>query len=319
MASQLPKIVVAEPYSDAALDRLREVGEVVVLRESSPAALLAEIDNARALLVRAKAHVTARIINAAPNLRVIGRASPTVDHIDLRAARRKSISVVYSPNAAVEASAEFVLGLLLMQRRRLSTLDLQLRGGMFENLRRPTGYRIGLSTIGFLGLDAVGRRVAEVLHRSFAPRLICLPVDDSVALPDFVERVDDEALAAGSDALCVFVNSTRKYKHYLNAAWFARMRPNAIVINTSKGAIVDTDALAAALESRQLGGAALDVFESEPLPGNHPIRKAPNCTLTPHVAGATLDAVEGRYDVADDVIRILRGEPPTYPVDLPSD
>gem|GEM_PF-3145230 len=319
MTTTLPKIVVAEPYSETALDRLREVGHVVVLPESSPEALLAEIDNARALLVRAKAHVTARIIDAAPELRVIARASPTVDHIDLRAARRKSISVVYSPNAAVESSAEFVVGLLLAHRRRIPYLDLQLRGGKFENLRRPMGYRLGLSTVGFLGMDAVGQRVAEVLHNSFAPDLIALPLDDSIGLPSCVTLVDEETLLGRADVLCIFVSTTRKHKHFINAERLAKMRSSALIINTSKGAIIDTTALAAALEARQVGGAALDVFENEPLPGNHPIRRAPNCLLTPHVAGATLDAVEGRYDVADDVIRILRGEAPSYPADLPLD
>jgi len=315
----LPKIVVAEPYSETALERLRQVGNVVVLPESSPDALLAEIDTARALLVRAKAHVTARIIDAAPELKVIGRASPTVDHIDLRAARRKSISVVYSPNAAVESSAEFVVGLLLTHRRRIPFLDLQVRGGKFENLRRPMGYRLGLSTIGFLGMDAVGQRVAEVLHCGFEPKLMCLPLEDSTSLPDCVTEVDEATLLERSDVICVFAAMTRKYKHFINAERLARMRSSAMIINTSKGAIIDTTALAAALEARQIGGAALDVFENEPLPGNHPIRKAPNCLLTPHVAGATLDAVEGRYDVADDVIRILRGESPSYPADLPAD
>ncbi|HPF39865.1 MAG TPA: NAD(P)-dependent oxidoreductase [Phycisphaerae bacterium] len=305
------KIVVAEPFSEDAIARLEEVGRVEILEDSSPNALIEALEGAHALLVRAKAHVTARVINAAPDLKVIGRASPTVDHIDLRAAGRREIRVVYSPTAAVDSCAEFALAMLLSLRRRLSYYDQQLRQGKFDALRMPTELSIGATRIGILGIDPVAERFGQALQSAFGCEL---RVHDpwGVTPETFTaESVGLETLLRESDALCVFVKPHRDTRGLLNADLLSLMRPTSLLVNLSRG-IVDTTALAAALSERRIGGAALDAYESDPLASDHPIRRAPNCILTPHIAGMTIDAIEGRYGVAEDVIRVLQGATPHH-------
>lgn len=305
------RIVVAEPYSKEAIARLEEVGQVEILTDSSPDALIAALENAHALLVRAKAHVTARVINAAPHLKVIGRASPTVDHIDLRAAGRRDIRVVYSPTAAVNSCAEFALAMLLALRRRLSFYDQQLRQGKFDALRLPTEFSIGATCVGILGVDAVAEQFGRALQSAFGCRI--LVHDPLGARPESFEAdaVDLETLLHASDAVCVFLKPHRDTRGFLNAERLGLMRPTSLLVNLSRG-VVDTTALAAALAERRIAGAALDAYESDPLASDHPIRRAPNCILTPHVAGVTIDAVEGRYGVAEDVIRVLKGAAPHH-------
>ena len=309
-------IVVAEPFDSLAVDRLRQVGEVSLLPDSTPEALIAAVPKADALLIRSKAHVTARIIDAAPNLKVIGRASPTIDHIDLHAAQRRQISVVYSPEAATNSAAEFALGLILASNRRIPFLNRQLRERKFETLRKPERHEIGRQTIGLLGLDPVGRKLGKILHAAFQPNIIYHDPEGRTPEGFEAQAVDLATLLAESDVLSVHLPLTRETRGLLNIEALAKMKTSAILINTSRGGLIDTLALAKALKSHAVAGAALDVFETEPLPNNHPLRKAPNCILTPHVAGITLDASAGRFDVADDVVRVLNGQPPQFPVPM---
>jgi D-3-phosphoglycerate dehydrogenase len=311
-------IVVAEPFDPRAVARLEEVGRVTVLADSSPATLVAALPDADALLVRGKAHVTARIIDAAPRLKVIGRASPTIDHIDLRAARRRSIHVVYAPHVAVSSMAEFTLGLILSLHRRILFLDRSVRDGEFESLRAPAGRELCNTTLGLLGLDPVAERLGRMVTSAFDMPVICH--DPAGRAPaDFTARaVGFDELLAESDIISLHLGLGPATRGAINAQSLAKMKPTALLVNAARGPLVDCTALAQALRKKAIAGAALDVFDSEPLPQDHPLRKAPNCILTPHVAGATLDASSERFTVAEDVVRVLTGQPPTYPATLPT-
>jgi D-3-phosphoglycerate dehydrogenase len=312
------QIVVAEPFDPGAVARLEEIGQVNVLEDSAPDTLIAALPQADALLVRSKAHVTARIIDAAPRLKVIGRASPTVDHIDLRAARRRQIHVVYSPHAAVASAAEFTLALILAIQRRVPFLNRQLREGHFETLRKPVSREMRHETLGLLGLDPVAERLGQMCSAAFGLAIIYHDPFGGSPGSFTGQAVDLDTLLVESDILSVHLPLLAKTRGLLNSERIAKMKTSAVLVNTSRGGVIDTVALARALKSRALGGAALDVFETEPLPANHPLRRSPNCILTPHVAGITLDASSSRFDVADDVVRVLSGEPPCFPVELPS-
>lgn len=312
------RIVVAEPYSSEAVSCLEEVGTVTLLDDAGPESLMSAVATADALLVRTKAHVTAKIINSAPNLKVIGRASPTMDHIDLRAAKRRDIHVVYSPRAAVDSSAEFTLALMLAMHRRLCFYDTQLRKGNFDTVRQPAGHELGRKTVGLLGIDPVADRLGGIISTAFGSRLIYHDPFGQRPTGFEGEAVGLDALLQNADILSIHLRLAPETRGLINAGRLREMKPSAILINTSRGAVVDNKALAEALEKEALAGAALDVFESEPLPGNHPLRDAPNCILTPHISGATLDATAGRFNVAEDVVRVLKGEAPKYPVAMPS-
>ncbi len=308
------RIVVAEPYAPDAVARLEVVGDVTVLKDSAPDTLIGALPEADALLVRTKTHVTARIIKAAPKLRVIGRASRTLDHIDLRAAGHRDISVVYAPLAAVASTAEFALGLMLALHRQIPSLDRQLRDGKFESVRKTAGHELGRQTFGLLGADSVAGALCRMISAAFGCRI--LQNDPLGGEVEGAEPVDLDTLLAESDILSVHLRLTSDTRGFLNGDRIAGMKSSALLVNVTRGATVDTTALAEALRKRHVAGAALDVFETEPLPQDHPLRQAPNCLLTPHVSGLTIDASEGRFDVADDVVRVLRGEAPMHPADL---
>ena len=306
------RIVVAEPFDPEAIARLQAFGHVDVLSDSSPQTILAAVPNADALLVRNKAHVTARIIEAAGRLKVIGRAAPNIDHIDLRAAGRRNIPVVYTPHMAVTSTAEFTLAMILALHRRLPMFDRQIRGGQFETLRAPAGRELAHETIAFLGIDSVAERLGHILQAAFRSRIVFHDPAGKIPVEFTAESMDLDALLAAADILVIHLPMSPTTKRLINADRLALMRPTAILVNASRGGVVDTAALATALQTKRLGAAGLDVFEVEPLPVDHPIRRAPNCLLTPHVAAATIDAATSRFQVTDDVIRVLSGHLPLY-------
>lgn len=306
------RIVLAEPFSETVVNKLRGVGEVTILPDSAPATIIGAMAEADALLVRAKAHVTARIIDSAPKLRVIGRASQTIDHIDLRAAKRREIPVVYSPNAAVKSAAEFTLGLMIAAHRRVHVLDSQVREGRFDIARQIQVREFQHAVVGFLGIDPVAEQVGRMLDRAFESTLIYH--DPLGAEPEsFSARsVTFDELLSTSDVLSIHLRQAVSSRRLIDVDALAKMKPDATIVNITRGSVIDSIALAAALQCGRLGAAALDVFETEPLPQQHPLRRAPNCLLTPHVAGLTIDSLEERSTVADDIIRVLIGETPHH-------
>jgi D-3-phosphoglycerate dehydrogenase len=311
------KIVVAEPLDPPALARLEEIGEVTLLEDSAPDKLLQAVGEADALVIRGKAHITARILDGAPRLKVIARASPTIDHIDLRAVNRRNIPIVYAPHVAVASTAEFTLALVLALHRRVVTLDRQMREGKYDSLRTPKGHELGGLTLGLLGLDGVAETLGRMCKAAFGMPLLYHDPAKRAPTEFTGEAVSLDALLQRADIVSVHLPNSPNYRGLLNAARLSKMKPTALLVNTSRGTVIDTHALAVALKKQQLGGAALDVHETEPPPMDHPIRTAPNCILTPHVAGATLDASLERNRVTDDVARVLRGEPPRFPYCIP--
>lgn len=321
MAHRHHQIVIAEDFQRTVVDRLKECGHVTILDNPAPETLIAAIPDADALLVKSKAHVTARIINAAPKLKVIGRACPNLDHIDLRAAQRRNIRVVYTPHVAVAAIAEFTLALILAVHRRLLHYNRSLRQGEFEGLRKPVGHELGNQTLGLLGLDPVAERLGKMYQAAFGGRIICHDFAAKEPVEFDGEVVGLEEFLAATDILSIHLRLSKNTRHLLNAERLSRLKPSAIVVNTSRGAVVDNVALAHALRAGRLAGAGLDVFEVEPIPANHPLRqlRGSNCILTPHVSAATDDAWAGRDNVADDVIRVLQGQTPRFPASVPDD
>ncbi|HWL95012.1 MAG TPA: NAD(P)-dependent oxidoreductase [Phycisphaerae bacterium] len=307
------RILLAEPFNDETVEKLRKFGEVILLPDSAPETMLREIPTAHAILVRLKAHVTARIIEAAPLLKVIGRASPTIDHIDLKAARKRSIPVVYCPTAAVNSTAEFAFALILAARRRLLFFDTQIRDGRFENVRQIPCRAMNSCVVGLLGTDLCAARLARIITASFGSTILYHdPIDQPKDFPG--QSVTFAELLARSDVLSVHLPLTTATRAIINADRLASMKRESVLVNVTRGATVDTTALADALKRGVIAGAALDVFETEPIPLHHPLRRSPNCVLTPHVAGMTQEALDERCSVADDVIRVLQGEAPKYSV-----
>jgi len=252
---------------------------------------------------------TARVLAAAPQLKVISRTGVGYDAIDMKAATAHGIVVTTTPGVNRHAVAEWAMALMLCCARKLTTnLDEVRRGGW----TRHEGIDLAGKTLGLVGLGTIGKEVAQ-RATAFEMRILAydLVQDLPFAEAHRVTFVPLDQLLRESDfvSLHLFLNDASR--HLINAERLALMKPTAYLINTARGGIVDTAALCLALKEKRIAGAGLDVVESEPLPPDSPLRECNNVYLSPHVGGASADArrLSGAM-AAENLIRALRGERP---------
>ena len=315
MADQDIHIVFAEEFDSDVVDRARAVGRVTQLDVCDEAALLAAIGDCDALLVRSSARVSRRVIERASRLRVIGRAGVGLDNIDLEAARKREVAVVYTPFAATDAVADLTIGLMIDVVRKITLGDTMVRSGEFDTARqRCIGPELGALTVGIIGLGRIGKAVARRCHGGFGMTVLYDDIID-VKPTDFAATpVEKPELLGRADIVSLHVPLTDQTRGLIDASALARFKRGSILINTSRGAVVDGVAVAGALQGGALGGAALDVFDPEPLPPDHPLMTAPNTIFTPHIGARAPGALARMNAVVDDVLDVLRGKPPRYPV-----
>jgi D-3-phosphoglycerate dehydrogenase len=282
------KIVVAEKIAPAAIALLREQeGWTVATPEKD--FLAGELPAADALLVRSAVFVDAATMDKAPRLRVIGRAGVGVDNIDLDAATKRGIAVMNTPGGNAIAVAEHTLALMLALARHLTRADTTTHAGKWEK-KSLQGTELRAKTLGIVGLGRVG---IEVAKRALAFGMKVIAHDPYVAaslaqqLQITLASLDE--VFAQSDYLTLHVGLTPQTQCVVNTQRLAQMKKGARLINCARGELLDDKAVVAALEAGQLGGAALDVFASEPLKES-PYHSAPNVILTPHIAGSTNEA-----------------------------
>lgn len=311
--------MVAEGLSESALARLAAVGEVVRLDKPNEDALVAAVRDADALLVRTYATVTRRVIEAAKaagRLKVVGRAGVGLDNIDVPAALAAGLQVVYTPAASTCAVAELVVGLIVALQRGIVWQDQGIRQGEFASLRAgtPKNTELQHQTLGVIGMGRIGTAIGRRMHLGMGMRIIYRDIRDVGPLPFAADpRESAEAVYAEADVVTMHVPLTRLTRGMINAETLARFKPGSYLVNASRGPVVDAAALAAALKAGQLAGAAIDVYDPEPPPADHPLFSAPNCILTPHIASRTREALTAMNDVVEDIIRVLKGERPVYP------
>jgi len=271
-------------------------------------AILGEVE---ALIVRNQTRVTAQVLDAAPGLKVVGRLGVGLDNIDLEAARARSITVTTARNANAIAVAEYVLAATLHIARNFAAADASVRAGEWDRTRFG-GTELWGRTLGLVGVGEIGRRVAK---RAQAFGMTVIGYDPLVGPYDFAPAEQEIALLpldevlARSDVVSLHVPLLPATRHLIDAERLAKMRPHAVLINTSRGGIIDETALLDALTSGYLYRAVLDVSEVEPLPMESPLRSNEAVILTPHVAGLTAEAQERTSRlVISDVLRVLNGE-----------
>ncbi len=317
-----PHIVVAEALSEPALARLAAVGEVERLPSPEPARLMEAVARADALVVRTYALVTKEVIaeaRRAGRLRVIGRAGVGLDNIDVPAALGAGIAVVYTPAACTHAVAELVVGLVVAMQRDIVSHDRRLREGEFASLRAGTPKSIELQhqTLGVIGMGRIGQAVSRRMSAGMGMKVIFYDIRDvgPLAFPAG-KQSSAAAVYAGADVVTLHVPLTARTRGMIDRESLARFKRGSYLVNTSRGPVVRAEALAEALRSGHLAGAAIDVFDPEPPPPDHPLMSAPNCILSPHVGSRSREGIAAMNDVVDDVIRVLQGEAPRYPAEL---
>ena len=311
-----PIVVVAEGSDPIPLDWLKERADVREVSYDDPAfaAVLAE---AEGLLVRTYTKVTDQFLERAPKLKVVGRGGVGIENIDVKACRARGIEVVYTPDANTLAVGDFVFGYAVQLLRPWNFFkDAAYTPKEFKHIRATVrGRQLNELTIGILGMGRVGKRVGRIGANGYGMKVIYndvlnIPAD---TLPFPATSVDLDTLLRESDILSLHVTMIPGNDNFIGREQLAKMKPNAILINTSRGEVLDATALADAIRAKKLAGAALDVYWPEPPPADFPLLGFDNVLLTPHLAARTGTALENMSWVVRDVLAVLKGEKPKCP------
>jgi len=284
-------------------------------------ALLRRLADVRAVMVRNMTLVDRTFVEAAPNLKVVGRIGVGLDNLDLRALSERGIVVCYPPEENAVSVSEHVFAMLLSYARHIPQADHSVREGRWER-SAFIGFELAGRTMGILGLGRIGFRVA-VRARAFGMRVLAY---DPYMVPQHpavtetgTELAPLDRVLAEADVISCHLPLTDETRGLIDADKLALMKEPAILINTSRGGVIDEGALYHALRERKLGAALLDVRQEEPPPANHPLHALPQTLLTPHIASWTHESLRRVIStVAADVDRVLSGQPAQSYANFPS-
>ena len=311
----MSRILVREPIAEAGIRLLRERGfDVDVDGDSDLAETIGAYD---AIVVRSATKVTAELIGRADNLKVIGRAGVGIDNVDVEAATRRGIVVANAPESTVISAAEHTIGLLVALTRNIPQAHAALKQGRWER-KAYGGVELADKTLGVLGFGRIGQQVAR---RAAGLGMRVVAYDPFVSPDRFrelgVERVESEReVYAAADFLTLHLPLTDETRGSINAKAFGRMRTGVRIVNAARGALVDEDDLLEALKSGKVGGAALDVFSTEPYTG--PLLELDNVVATPHLAASTEEAQDrAGVIIAEQVAAALDGGLVSNAVNIP--
>ncbi|HLS56563.1 MAG TPA: hydroxyacid dehydrogenase [Zeimonas sp.] len=306
----MKRIVISEFMDVPAVDSLRGTFDVDYAPElvDDRAGLLARVAAADALIVRNRTRVDREVLAAAPGLRAVGRLGVGLDNIDVSACEAAGVAVFPATGANSLAVAEYVIATAMVLLRGAYLSSAEVAAGHWPRARMSQGRETAGKTLGLVGFGGIGRMTAR-LAQGLGMRVLA---HDPALAPDApawaecgVGRRELDALLAEADVVSLHVPLTASTRGLVDAARMARMKPDAILVNTARGGVVDETALAAALRHGKLGGAALDVFDDEPLQAGSPLAGAPNLILTPHVGGVTRESNERVSSLIAERIRMF--------------
>jgi D-3-phosphoglycerate dehydrogenase len=306
----LPTVLLTNPMHADGEAILSPHARLLVAPDTKPETLRAWAREADGIIVRAK--LPDDIVDHAPRLKGMVRHGVGLDFIPVEAATARGVAVANLPGSNTNAVAEYAMSALLHLRRPIHLMNGLMRneGWGASRATTETFTELNGSTLGILGVGTIGRRVAQIARLGFGMKVIGTSRRTG-ALPAEVEEVSLDQLFERSDALVICCALTDQTRGLVDAARLARMRPHAVIINVSRGAVVENVPLIAALKAGKLGGAALDVFDIQPLPADDTLFDCPNLLLTPHAAALTASSSRGMaVGAAEEMLRILRGEQP---------
>lgn len=318
--SASPVVWIPHPVQDQAIEKLRSYADVVLGYGPDGQSFTAVADRVEAILLRTH-HVDAAQISKCPRLKIIARHGVGVDTVDLETATQAGVIVTNTPGANTVAVAEHTIALLLAVRRNLAQASRANTAGHSDGLRsHMVGQELRGSTLGLIGFGRIAVEVARIAAMGFGMNVQAFDPglsDDEIRARGATPTAFD-SLLAGSDVVSVHVPLVPQTHHLLGLAEFEVMQADAVVINTSRGGIIDDDGLAEYLDAGHLGGAGLDVTEVEPLPAGHPLLARDDVVVTPHIAGQTKQSLERvAMEAAECILQALRGEIPASAVNRP--
>ncbi|XWX03361.1 hydroxyacid dehydrogenase [Aggregatilineales bacterium SYSU G02658] len=295
-------VLVPDDVDAAALDILNaaEGLKVTYTGKISQEKLKELIPDAEALMIRSGVKITADVFEAAPNLKAIARAGVGVDNVDLEAATRHGVVVMNTPGGNTIATAELTLGLMLALARFIPQGDATLKAGKWER-KNMVGVELRGKTLGIVGFGRIGKAVAA-RAKAFEMKVIAHDpfVEDG---GDLATMVTLDELFAQSDFITLHSVITPETKHLINRANIAKMKDGVRIVNAARGALINDQDLAEALKIGKVAGAAVDVYDVEPPPPDHPLLNAPNVIDTPHLGASTVDA---QITVAIEAAELIR-------------
>lgn len=303
--SAMYRVLVADQIALDGLAPLRDDSrfELIVKPGLKGAELADAIATADAVLVRSATQITRESLSRANGLKVIGRAGVGVDTIDVDAATERGIAVLTAPAGNTISAAELTLALTLALARRVSAADRSMKAGHWDR-KSFSGTELYGKTLGLVGAGRIGGEVAK-RARAFGMQVVAydpfLIAERASALG--IERADLDEVLRRADVVSLHVPLTDATAGLLGDRELALMKPTAVIVNAARGGVVREDSLVRALQEKRLGGAALDVFESEPLPADHPLRSLDNVVLTPHLGASTAEA---QQNVALEIAEAVR-------------
>ncbi|MCE4627298.1 MAG: NAD(P)-binding domain-containing protein [Desulfurococcales archaeon] len=323
--SKRPRVFVTRQIPQPGLDKISEYYEVDLWPEYTPPpyeVLLSKAKEYDALVTLLTDKIDCNLLKESqPKLRIVAQYAVGFDNIDLECATKYGVYVTNTPGVLTEAVADFTWGLILAITRRIVEADAFVRSGEWYSKKTGwhplmmLGFEVNGKTLGIIGMGRIGRAVAE-RAKGFKMKILYY---DAYRLPPEMEEklgaeyVPLETLLRESDIVSIHVPLTKETYHLISEKELKMMKSTAYLINTARGKVVDTEALVKALKEKWIAGAALDVFEEEPLPPDHPLTKLDNVVLAPHAASATTETrTKMAMLVAENLIAFLKGEvPPT--------
>lgn len=311
------KVLLVEQIHQDGIAILEEAAQVVMPKGFSEEDLIAGGKDAEAIIIRYNGTITEKVMKACPRLRCVARHGVGVDNVDVQAATRLKLPVLYTPGANHEAVAEHTILLMLAVCRKLCFMDREVRKGRWQELRRMRLDDLLMDlkgrVLGVVGVGRIGTRVAE-LAGAFGMEVLGY---DPYLPPEELKRRGVKAtpfddLLTRSDIVSLHVPLTSETRHLIGRRELQRMRQGAILINTARGGLVDEQALFEALREGRLAGAGLDVVDPEPPAPDNPLFQIDSVVISPHTAGLTEAAMRAMaVTVASEVVKVLRGEKPT--------
>ena len=313
----MEKIVILDGYvandGDLTWEPLESLGNLTVYEHTDPSEVVDRLRDATAAIVN-KVVITDEIMVQLPALRYIGILATGYNNIDTAAARRRGIAVANVPAYSTESVAQTVFAHLLNIVNRVADHSRSVKRGDWQYCR-DFSYRLCQfdelcgSTMAVYGLGNIGRRVAEIAH-AFGMKVIALTSKPQEVLPDYIEKVDKENFFRRADVMSLAAPLTPENRHFVNAATLALMKPNAILINTARGPLIDDAALAEALDHGVIAAAGVDVLSQEPPVDGNPLIDNPHCEITPHIAWESTTARRRLLEVTFENLRsFLDGTP----------
>ena len=303
------KVLVCDARDQKGIEIMKKSGlQVDYKPEIEPDELMRTVKDYDILVVRSRTKVTREVIDANAKMKIIARVGVGLDNIDVKHAESKGIQVINAEIAAMTAVAELVIGLMLSLARSIPRADAAIKNGKWLK-KELMGIELKGRYLGIVGVGKIGRRIGRIA-RGLSMNIIgydIVPIDQQFAREVGLIVTDLNTLLSSSDFVTLHVPLTEDTKHMINEQRLSLMKKSAYLINTSRGAVIDEQALYKALKDGRIAGAALDVFEVEP-PTNNALVQLPNVVCTPHIGAQTYEAQELAANViAERIIQILKG------------